>query len=143
MRVTQLLLALCFTVSTVAAPSATAQVPDSLASTAGQKSALVAASLEYLVPTLGHAYAGDWRKGLPPLLVSVAGIAIAIESSDCNLDQGECGVFLAGLGTILGGRVCGIYSAARLARSHQANVDVGPQWEPQVQGPGLRVTWRW
>ena len=41
MRATRLLLALCVIVSAVAASPATAQVRDSVASTSGQKSALV------------------------------------------------------------------------------------------------------
>jgi hypothetical protein len=70
---------------------------------------------------------------------------MAIEGSDdCNRDRGDrCEVFLAGLGTMVVGKVWGIYSAARLARSSRASLDVGVGWEPRVQGPGLRVAWRW
>ena len=143
MRWTPYLLVLCFTVSTVAAPPVTGQVPDSLASSPGNKSAVAAGALEYLVPTLGHAYAGDWDKGLPPLLVFVAGIAVAIEGSDHCVEGERCAMLLAGVATMVTGKVWGIYSAVRLARSSRAKVDVGIHWEPQVQRPGLRLTWHW
>jgi hypothetical protein len=141
MRRTRCLQVLCPFVLMVAAPPAMAQVADSLASTSSPRSALAAGALELFFPTLGHAYAGNRGRGLPPLLVFVAGIAVMMEGSD-HCQAGErCGILFAGAATMVAGKAWGVYSAARLARSTRDGADVGLYWEPRAHGPGLRVTW--
>lgn len=71
---------------------------------AAKKSEPVAAALEAMLPVLGHAYAGDARRGLKSAVVSTAGL-VAVFVTD-NLTVARIGVL-----AYVGGRAWGIYSA--------------------------------
>lgn len=71
---------------------------------AGRKNEAVALGLEAMLPVLGHSYAGDARRGLPPAIVSGLGI-VAVFATD-NLTVARLGVL-----AYLGGRGWGLYSA--------------------------------
>ena len=51
-----------------------------------------------IVPTLGHAYAGDWERGLPFLGAEIAGIAlIVIEANEQDPNKQDLGRALVGV----------------------------------------------
>ena len=104
------------------------------------KSPLVAAGIEYLVPTLGHAYAGDWSRGLPPAALIVAGVVLGV-TSDC--DESSCAGFIAGLGMALAGKVWGIFSAADTAQARNAATRVGLAFDPATRRPALEIRVPW
>jgi len=52
---------------------------------AEKKSEFAAGALEFLIPVVGHAYAGDAGRGVVPALVSAGGLVIMIAgASDVN-----------------------------------------------------------
>ena len=107
-----------------------------------RKSAAAAAGLEYLVPTLGHAYAGSWTRGLPPAALMFAGAAIAIEGSD-GCGESGCEAFAAGLGMVAVGKIWGIFSAMRTAQARNAADRVTVALGPALRSPGLELRVRW
>jgi hypothetical protein len=106
-------------------------------STADRKSEGVAVLLEALVPVLGHAYAGDARRGVVPLVVSAGGIALMIvgvaSATSDPFDNASSGVALVGMGALAytAGRIWGMVSA------YQTAVDYNRGPSPQV---ALRLT---
>ena len=63
-----------------------------------KKSEFGAVGLELVLPVLGHAYAGDARRGLVPGLVSVAGLVVMLTGAG-DLDTGMMTIgYLAYLG---------------------------------------------
>lgn len=91
---------------------------------------LVAGVVEWVVPTVGYAYAGDWRKGLVPNTVRVGGLvlfATQVNSAARSSEEDRCpsacvaGFILAGVGTVWA--VVGAASTAS-SRAHR-NRDVG------------------
>jgi hypothetical protein len=81
----------------------------------GARSPLLAGAAEYLVPTLGHAYAGDWERGVPPAGLMVLGAAAAVIGFQGCVDETGCDVFLAGIATAAAGKLWGIWSAVDAA----------------------------
>jgi len=77
---------------------------------AGTRSPVAAALLEWLVPTAGYAYAGNWSRGLLPNAFRVGGtvlaLATSIEDSAFFGDEWECstgcqvGIAMGVVGTV-------------------------------------------
>ena len=84
-----------------------------------RKSAGVAVLLEWLVPTVGHAYAGNWKRGLLPNAVRVSGavlFAVGLsEGSDGDVYSGETEL---GLVMMAGGTIWAMVRAGRTARDY-------------------------
>lgn len=96
------------------------------------KSTVVAAGLEYFIPTLGHAYAGDWSRGAPPALLLVAGAVVAGLGYGRCIDERGCEGLLAGVGTMAAGKVWGIWSAVRTVQ-----MQVGVEPSIRTEGPSI------
>jgi len=118
-----------------------------------KKSPGVAAGLSLFVPTLGHAYAGNWTRSLPFLLFEIIGLSIAADSityeynNDCYfygndyndyycseteiIDEDQ---YALGIGLVIVARVWEIFDAYdtaesynnRLKRGLNIYVDVNP-----------------
>lgn len=85
---------------------------------ADKKSEFAAGALEFLVPVVGHAYAGDAGRGVVPAIVSVGGLVVLIAgASDLDATVATLG-YLA----YLGGRIWGIVSAVNTAENYNANL---------------------
>lgn len=75
--------------------------------------------LEWFIPVVGHAYAGDAKAGLIPAGVTLGGAALFIGgaancvSFDC--EGGAAAAVLGGFVTVVGGRIWGIVSAYQTA----------------------------
>ncbi len=79
----------------------------------------VAFTLELLVPTLGHAYAGDFDRGIAPLIVTSVGVAmVALAHSEARGVDSWLLVGLIGVGTVAGGKIWGVVSAVRTTLDH-------------------------
>lgn len=84
----------------------------------GTRSPLAAGLLEWAVPTVGYAYAGNWRRGIVPNLVVVGGLVLTLnafveESMDVwTADEPECdtGCWI-GLALLVGGKIWAIAGA--------------------------------
>lgn len=95
-----------------------------------KKNEFAAGALEWLIPIVGHHYAGDARAGLVPAAVSGGGLVGVIFGatlkSDCfgvdDLCQGNGTVMALGWVTYLGGRVWGIVSALDVAKEFNRNL---------------------
>lgn len=83
---------------------------------AEKKSELTAGVLEWLIPVVGHAYAGDAERGLLPAGVSVGGLVLIFASG------GESGLITAGLLGYLVGRIWGIVSAVQTGEDFNNNL---------------------
>lgn len=124
-----------------------AQPADSLATDVESSRVIVpvAVGLEYLFPTLGHAYAGDWVRGVPPFAVSLAGVtvaAVAIIECQCLFDAPSpaTGIAItAGLLTAVAGRIWGLYSAYRTAEDHNEAIPSRFSFGPARETLGLRI----
>ena len=85
---------------------------------AEKKSEFAAGGLEFLIPIVGHAYAGDAGRGVIPAVVSVGGIVVLVAgASDLNATVATLG-YLA----YLGGRIWGIVSAVNTAEDYNSNL---------------------
>jgi len=85
---------------------------------ADKKSEFAAGALEFLIPVVGHAYAGDAGRGVIPAVVSVGGLVVLVAgASDLN-----AGVAAFGYLAYLGGRIWGIVSAVNTAEDYNANL---------------------
>ena len=107
------------------------------------RSEFLAELLEALVPLAGHAYAGDWTRGVFPTMVRVAGGAVAIAHHDfcilwCSTDDGDIRWFTAGAAVYLGGTLWGVVSARRTVRDRNASLLVEPAPNRQV-ALGIRM----
>lgn len=97
-----------------------------------QKSVGVAVFLEWLVPTVGHAYAGNWKRGLLPNAVRVSGavlFAVGLsEGSSGDLYTGETEM---GLIMMAGGTIWAMVRAGRTAKEYNdgLRLDVGVREE--------------
>ena len=100
-----------------------------------KKTPWLAATLEWIVPTLGHDYAGDRDAGRPPLYLMTAGVTMFIglplafdrgcsgpnpESSETTCDVVVV-VSIVGALTILGSRIWASVSSWKLANSTNAS----------------------
>lgn len=116
----------------VACPPATAalaaQEPASRAEVGlPEKSEMTAAFYEYLLPALGHAYAGDWQRGVPPALVSLAGAGLALHGLEACFSETSCGILGFGLAVAFAGRLWGISSAIQTTRAYNQRIHAQPQ----------------
>ena len=109
----------------VGAP-ARAQAPGEATSTdppAGTdtRSPLLAGVLEWVVPTVGYAYAGAWRRGLVPNSVRVGGLVLAawqFNGGTGGADVDRCpSACVVGLIGAVAGTVWAVAGAARTAAS--------------------------
>ena len=95
---------------------ATAQARDT---TATFKDWPVAFTLELLVPTLGHVYAGDFDRGIAPALVTGVGVGIvALSYSEIQDINNWVFVGLLGIGVTIAGKAWGLVSAVRTTLDH-------------------------
>jgi len=107
------------------------------------RSAFLSGLIEYFVPTVGYAYAGNWKKGLLPNAVRTAGFIAAV-SADDSVDDCEA-VCVAGAVAAVGGTIWAIFGAQRTAKRRER----GPRpLEDRVfleSGPlgGVTVGFRW
>ena len=97
-----------------------------------KKSPFLAATLEWIVPTVGHDYAGDGEEGLPMVYVGAAGVGVfffgafaATLDPDCySNDPDVCNVLpfvaMAGAATFVASRVWASISAWKLANRTNA-----------------------
>ena len=92
-----------------------------------KKNEFAAGALEWLIPIVGHHYAGDARTGFVPAAVSGGGLVGVILGATLKSDcisgggveickQGNGTVMALGWVTYLGGRVWGIVSALDVAK---------------------------
>ena len=112
-----------------------------------EKSAFAAGALEYLIPTVGYAYAGNWSRGILPNLVRVGGLALVVsqqltvfgEPPPC---EGRCTV---GLVMALGGTVWAIVDAVNTAKRENqrrraaAGVVIVPTLDQDRPGAAISV----
>ena len=115
------------------------------------RSPVVAGLIEPFVPTLGYAYAGDWRRGLLPAGVRVVGVGLIVHGlSKATVDglfggDADCGSQCSlGLGMFMVGTVWGTVGAARTAHLHNRNVagasiSLQPAWVGEGPGVAARV----
>lgn len=85
---------------------------------AEKKSEFAAGALEFLIPVVGHAYAGDAGRGVVPAIVSAGGIVVLIAgASDLDATVATLG-YLA----YLSGRIWGIVSAVNTAEDYNMSL---------------------
>ena len=96
-----------------------------------RKTPLLAATLEWIIPTVGHDYAGDREAGLPAAYVTGVGggvlalLVVVGAGRDCRNDPGwDCDVMpfvgMAGAAAFVAGRVWASVSAWKLANRTNA-----------------------
>lgn len=111
-----------------------------------RKSEFAAVALELMIPMLGHAYAGNAKRGLTPLAVSAGGFILMIASG--SQYPPNPGMATVGYLAYLGGRAWGAVSAHQTASDHNAglrrtpNITLGlsPERQPQI-GLSIPVAW--
>lgn len=94
----------------------------------GRKDPFAAAGLEIVLPILGHAYAGNAKRGLLPNAVSLGGfigLAARIDIDPFGSSSEAEAIDYVLLGAFLGGRVWAIVSAARTANDHNQSASSG------------------
>lgn len=92
-------------------------VQDLLAYESEKKSGAVALMLELALPTAGHGYAGDFKRGVIPALVSVGGMAAwTIGALGSIFSNDESNLMLFGSIAAIGGRVWGLVTAPGTAK---------------------------
>lgn len=98
-----------------------------------KRNAWLATGIEALVPTVGHAYAGNWKRGLLPAAVGIGGYAVAFSVLDSC--EGECTdsqnsqIGLAALVGI-GGNIWGLISAYDTAATGTGSCGSGIGFRP-------------
>ena len=111
--------------------------------------------MESFIPLVGHAYAGNIRKGYAPGVVSLGGLALVVIGasirSDCEtfyetricLTEGNSTLITVGFLTYLGGRAWGIISTLDTVKEFNSNLQrslgitlnqVKPVINPSPQG---------
>lgn len=100
-----------------------------------KKTPFLAATLEWIIPTVGHDYAGDREAGMPPTYLAAAGgfvffaagwsslyscMPVPHEPRDPNCGRGFGLIALGGALTFLGSRVWASISAWKLANRTNA-----------------------
>ena len=73
--------------------------------------------LELLVPVLGHAYAGDARRGVLPAVVTLGGVGMIFGGASAR-DYAGVIVALGGIAVSAGGKIWGLVSAVDTARDY-------------------------
>ena len=101
-----------------------------------RRSAGLAVLLEWFVPTVGHAYAGNWKRGLLPNAVRVSGgvlLSSALLHGDLSTGTFEAGVIMMAAGT-----VWAMARAGKTARAYNErrglSMDVGVRHEGVLVG---------
>lgn len=90
----------------------------------GRKSGAVAAGLEIVLPILGHGYAGNAKRGILPAIVNVGGLVAFYSQVEDGFVPSNAVVNI-GLAAAIGGKVWGVISAVRTARSHNRSLSSG------------------
>ncbi len=91
------------------------------------RSPATAAALEWLLPTVGHSYAGNWKRGILPNVVGLAGVGVSFGvyigcgdflfgGSSCT--AGQDAAIVVGLLVGAAGRLWSVASARDTARDH-------------------------
>ena len=117
-----------------------------------EKSAVGAGVLEWAIPTVGYAYAGNWSRGIPSALIRIAGGLLVIDQQfvifgDPPPCEGQC---ILGGAMALGGTIWAVIDAGGTARrenERRRQAARGPMVVPTFgeAGPGLsvRIPFRW
>lgn len=115
-----------------------------------EKSPVAAGVLEWVLPTLGYGYAGNWTRGIPPALVRITGATLVLsqyglpgfgEPQPC---EGEC---VVGVVMAVGATIWAIVDAGRTASRENARrrdtifgSAAMPTLGPTGRGIGLRIS---
>jgi hypothetical protein len=112
-----------------------------------EKSALAAGVLEWAIPTVGYAYAGNWSRGILPAVVRIGGLLLVIEQQFVIFGapppcEGQC---ILGLAMAVGGTVWAVVDAGRTAgreNERRRSAALGATLVPTfgAAGPGLGVS---
>ncbi|MFK7849221.1 MAG: hypothetical protein AB8G77_28290 [Rhodothermales bacterium] len=81
---------------------------------AARKSAGAAIALEWLFPTAGHLYAGNWKQGVLPNVARIGGLVIFAK----GLEKQGSDVQTLGLVVSLSGTIWALVSAGRTAKKY-------------------------
>ena len=125
--------------------------PASAQDVEGTRSAVAAGVLEWLVPTAGYAYAGDWGRGLLPNAVRLGGFVLFITQYEVNVffaDDDECpsGCVL-GLVMAAAGSIWAIAGSVAATQNHNDRLREAASQLVLLPGPyggltvGLRLGW--
>ena len=109
----------------------------------------MAFAMELVVPVLGHAYAGDAKRGIAPAVVHVAGYGLigygVSRAFDCLLcgsgsgnDNTDGIIIVTGVAAAVVGKVWGLVSIASTVRDRNASLVVEPTPNGQF-GVGIKV----
>ncbi len=125
----------------------------------GLRSPLAAGALDFFVPIAGHAYAGNWTRGIPSAVVSLisAGVAAgaagqctgevlgAIFEAEKDPCSDEASTLNVALVVFAASRVWGAVSAAATANAHNRRILEAVTLEvvPHSQGAALAMAVRW
>ncbi len=115
----------------------------------GHKDPIIAFAMELVVPVLGHAYAGDARRGIAPAVVHVAGYGLigygVTRALDCLLcgsgsgdDNTDGIIIVTGVAAAVVGKVWGLVSVASTVRDRNASLVVESTSNGQF-GVGIKV----
>lgn len=116
-----------------------------------RKSEWAALGLEWLVPVVGHAYAGNAMRGVLPAVVTVGGMVALIQGAGCDSlcavngrDRNNDDLAWIGLGAVAVGRIWGMVSAHQTASDHNSELRsrLGITATGHAGRPELRVTLR-
>ncbi len=112
----------------------------------GHKDPIIAFAIEMFVPVLGHAYAGDAKRGIAPAVVQVAGFGLVLYGVNEELDNlfgssdGDARPLIyVGLASVAVGKFWGLVSVAKTVRERNASLVVEPTPDRQV-AVGIRVS---
>ena len=108
---------------------------------APQKSLVAAAALEYLVPTLGHAYAGDWERGLPPALLLAGGVVWSLSGYSSCVEERGCTQVISGAVLAAAGKLWGLFSAVETAQDQNARGQLRLHPRVSVSVESVRLGW--
>ncbi len=112
----------------------------------GHKGPIIAFAIELFVPVLGHAYAGDAKRGIAPAAVHVAGCGLLLYAVTEELDNlfGDADhdfrpLMYVGLAAAAAGKFWGLVSVASTVRERNASLVVEPTADRQVAF-GIKVS---
>ncbi|MCY4399128.1 MAG: hypothetical protein OXE96_07310 [Gemmatimonadetes bacterium] len=111
----------------------------------GHKEPVIALAIELFVPVLGHAYAGDAKRGIAPAVVHVAGVGLVIHALNENLnnlfnsEKDSRNVAIVGLAAFAVGKAWGLVSVASTVGERNASLVVEPTPDRQVS-VGIKVS---
>lgn len=96
-----------------------------LARQAQEKSAAAAFGLELVLPIVGHAYAGNAKRGILPAVFYVGGfVGLVAQAEEDGFIADGAGAYVA-LGALLGGRIWGLVSAVRTTNDYNRSLSSG------------------